>query len=280
MDLRGAFLWRIVGPLSSSLHAHLLWEQGRRQGCRELRVVDDLVSAGEVAVDVGANFGLFARRLARLVRPGGHVYVFEPHPHHRERLRCFARSSHVTYLPLALSDQAGTAELRIPQLDGAGVESMATLETDVSPGEAFDEDFKSVEVQVETFDRALSCEPRPVGFVKCDVEGHELAFLRGASGRLGRDHPTLLLEIEQRHQRRDIGETFALLDQTGYDGWVVRPHGLAPVETFDVERDQLAILRAFGPAALPRDYLNTFLFVSRRRSLPSLLQRTEVAVRG
>lgn len=281
MDLRAAFLWRIVRPMSPSLHAQLLWEQGRRQGLVELMVVDELVSAGEVAVDVGANFGLFARRLARLVGRSGHVYLFEPYPHHHEQLGRFAKSTHVTYLPLALSDHTGTAELKVPQLDGVGVESMATLEKDASPGEGFDESFEKVQVQVETFDRALACEPRPIGFVKCDVEGHELAFLRGGSGRLARDHPTLLLEIEQRHQRRDISETFALLDQAGYDGWVVRPDGLAPRETFDVERDQLAILRALPPTArVGMDYLNTFLFVSRGRPLPPTLQAAKGVIRG
>lgn len=274
MDLRAAFLWRVVRPLSPSLHAQLLWELGRRQGLGELRVVDELVSAGEVAVDVGANFGLFARRLGRLVGPSGHVYLFEPHPAFHEHLRRFARAAHVTYLPLALSDHADTAELVVPRLNGAGVESMATLEDALLLGGGFDEGFERVQVQVETFDDALACEPRPVDFVKCDVEGHELAFLRGGSGRLARDQPTLLLEIEQRHQGRDISETFALLDEFGYDGWVVRPDGLAPCESFDVERDQLAILRALSPTepVTTTDYLNTFLFVSRRRPLPPILQ--------
>ncbi len=278
MDLRAAFLWRVVRPLSPSLHAQLLWEEGRRQGLIEFMVIDELLSPGEVAVDVGANFGLFARRLARLVGRTGHVYLFEPHFYHHRQLGRFGKSPHVTYLPFALSDHTGIGVLQVPHLGGASVESMATLEKDASPPEGFDENFQRVQVQVETFDRALAGEPRPVGFVKCDVEGHELAFLRGASGRLARDHPKLLLEIEQRHQRRDINEVFALLEQSGYDGWVLRPDGLAPRETFDVERDQLAILRALPPAApVGPDYLNTFLFVSRHWPLPPTLQAHAVA---
>lgn len=39
--------------------------------------------------------------------PAGTSTLFEPHPHHHEQIRRFARSSHVTYLPLALSDHAG-----------------------------------------------------------------------------------------------------------------------------------------------------------------------------
>jgi len=255
------------------LHAHLLWQQGRRQGLLEHLVLDELVSAGEVAVDVGANFGQFARRLARQVGRRGHVYVFEPHPEHLGGLRRLSKRPNVSFLPLALSDHAGTAQLQVPQIDGAGVASMASLEKGLSPGKGFDGAFEAVSVQVETFEGALADEPRRVDFVKCDVEGHELAFLHGASGRLARDHPALLLEVEQRHQTRDISETFALLEEAGYDGWVVGPDGLAPHQTFDVERDQLAILRSLPPAApVGVDYLNTFLFVSRHRALPAMLQ--------
>jgi FkbM family methyltransferase len=238
----------------------------------ELMIVDELVSAGEVVVDVGANFGLFARRLARLVGHTGHVHLFEPHPDHQEQLRRFGKSSQVTFMPVALSDHTGTGELRIPQLDGGSIESMATLEDDAPPGKGFDASFGRVQIQVETFDRALASEPRPISFVKCDVEGHELAVLQGGSDRFARDHPTLLLEIEQRHQRRDIRETFGLLERSGYASWIVRPDGLAPLESFDVERDQLAVLRALPPAtAAGPEYLNTFLFVERHRPLPPTL---------
>ncbi len=280
VDLQGAFLWRVVRPVSASLHAQLLWEQGRRQGLMELMIVDELVSAGEVVVDVGASFGLFARRLARLVGHTGHVHLFEPHPDQHEQLRRFGRSAQVTFMPVALSDHAGTGELRIPQLDGGSIESMATLEDDAPPVKGFDASFGRVQIQVETFDRALASEPRPIGFVKCDVEGHELAVLHGGSDRLARDHPTLLLEIEQRYQMREINETFALLERSGYDGWVVRPDGLAPLESFDVERDQLAVLRALPPATdAGPEYLNTFLFVARHRRLPSTLPLAQSDIR-
>ncbi len=277
MDLKAAFLWRVVGPLSPSLLAKWLWEQGRREGLRELLIVDELVSPGDVAVDVGANFGLFARRLARLVGQSGRVYVFEPHPKQKARLWRLGELPHVTYLPMALSDYTGTGGLKIPQFDGSAVDSMATLEKGVAPGEEFDNKFEVVNVQVQTLERALACETRRIGFVKCDIEGHELAFLRGALGRLTRDHAVLLLEIEQRHQKRNISETFSLLDNAGYDGWVLRADGLAPYDTFDVERDQLAILRSRrGATDLGADYLNTFLFTSRHRPLPPAVEAMQV----
>ena len=38
-----------------------------------------------------------------------------------------------------------------------------------------------------------------IGFIKIDVEGHELDVLRGAEVTLRRDQPNLLIEIENRH---------------------------------------------------------------------------------
>jgi hypothetical protein len=74
--------------------------------------------------------------------------------------------------------------------------------------------------------------------MKCDVEGHELAVLRGAEQTLRRCLPTILIEIEQRHQGGDIRETFAFLTDLGYGGHFLRDRDLCALEEFDLDRDQ------------------------------------------
>jgi hypothetical protein len=78
----------------------------------------------------------------------------------------------------------------------------------------------------------------------------------------------LLVEIEQRHQQRPIADTFAWLEELGYAGWFLGPHGLAPLAEFDVERDQLAHL---GPGVveygMPDGYVADFLFATAGRDL-------------
>jgi hypothetical protein len=44
----------------------------------ELVILDRLVGPGQVAVDVGASYGIYTCILARLVGPTGRVYAFEP----------------------------------------------------------------------------------------------------------------------------------------------------------------------------------------------------------
>lgn len=265
MDLVGAFLWRVVGRVDRGLMARLLWARERRAGAPTLDLVDRLVGPSDVALDIGANFGQFTYRLAHLVGDDGHVYAFEPHPAQRENLaRVEATRPNVTFHAVALSDAPGRAELVVPRVEGAPDLALATLEELPRDGEEADR----VTVQVETLDHLLADRNGRVDFIKCDVEGHERAVLAGATGLLEADAPTMLVEIEQRHQRGDIRETFARLDELGYDGYAVRPEALVPVSEFDLERDQLRFVRAEPTAALmPRDYINDFLFVSRARSI-------------
>ncbi len=265
VDLVGAILWRVVRPIDHGLTARLLWARERRSGNRALEVVDRLVRPGDVAVDVGANFGLFAYRLARLVGPSGEVHAFEPHPGQHENLMKIERTRpNVRFHAVALSARPGTAEMAVPRVDGRPDLALATLE----PLPARTAQTDRIEVRVDTLDRMLADRQRPVAFVKCDVEGHERAVLQGAAELIEKDAPTLLVEIEQRHQHDDIEKTFRLLDEIGYDGYAVRREGLTPVSEFDLERDQIRFVRADpDAAAMPSDYVNDFLFVSRRRPL-------------
>lgn len=265
MDLVGALLWRVVRPIDHGLMARLVWLRERRAGAPSLRLVDGLVRRGDVALDIGANFGQFTYRLSHLVGDEGEVHAFEPHPAQSDNLTTAERKrGNVTFHAIALSNSPGSAELAVPRVSGEPDLAMATLEDRTGGGR----DVDHVSVRVETLDGLLADRPRPVDFIKCDVEGHERAVLAGAAELLEADAPTMLIEIEQRHQEADIREMFTLLDELGYEGYAVRADALAPISDFDVEREQLAFVRADPEAALmPPGYVNDFLFVSRRRSL-------------
>jgi hypothetical protein len=78
-----------------------------------------------------------------------------------------------------------------------------------------------------------------VGFIKCDVEGHELRVFRGAEATLRRDGPALLFECEARFGGEDRQrEVFAFLEGLGYVGWIVTPSGVRPLRTFDASLHQ------------------------------------------
>jgi lipopolysaccharide/colanic/teichoic acid biosynthesis glycosyltransferase len=99
--------------------------------------------------------------------------------------------------------------------------------------------------------------------LKIDVEGHELELLRGGEQLLERARPAILVEIEQRHHDREVGEIFDFLSDRGYDGWFVRGERLLPLELFDVQRDQLRFLTGDPTETLQGDYVYEFLFRPR-----------------
>jgi FkbM family methyltransferase len=247
---------RRLRPAAPALTARLTWALKRRQGAASLAVVDALVGPGDAIVDAGANWGLFAARLAQLAGRGGQVDAFEPHPAHAATLGALARSRpQLAVHAVALSSAPGRARLHVPIVDGRRVTALASLGAPAGGGE-----HEVVEVPVVTLDAALAGR-RPPSFVKIDVEGLELEVLRGAGATLRAAHPALLVEIEQRHSAAPIAATLEHVLALGYAGHYFGPDGLTPLDRFDVERDQLAHL---GPGVaeygMPAGYVADFLF--------------------
>src|SRR6266508_3383783 len=50
-------------------------------------------------------------------------------------------------------------------------------------------------VELRTVDSVIPAPPRPITFIKCDVEGHEAEALEGATRAIERDRPALCVEI-------------------------------------------------------------------------------------
>ena len=70
-----------------------------------------------------------------------------------------------------------------------------------------------------------------VGFIKIDVEGFELATLKGAARTLQTSRPKLLIEIDPLLQTREAFKaTFAWLQALGYQGHFLTASGLLPCD--------------------------------------------------
>lgn len=265
VDLVGSFIWRVVGPLSPSWRTRLMWARARGHDRAGKAVVDEVVKRGDITIDIGANFGLYTDRLARLVGPEGTVYAFEPHPQYKSTLtRIAAAHGNVTFIASALSDQSGTAKLSVPAPRGKPIEALGSLQSRPAAPNV-----EVVEVPTTTADSAIGGSSS-IGLVKCDVEGHEHEVLLGAKGLLRRAKPILLIEIEQRHRARAVSETFDLLSIMGYEGYMLTLGGLRPLADFDTERHQLSLI-ADDPStpSPPEEYVHDFVFLPPERALPT-----------
>lgn len=195
-----------------------------RRGERELAFAPRLLTPGRVFLDVGANKGVWSWHLARWA---GHVHAFEPHPKLYRILTTWRRRN-VTAHRVALSDRAGTAELRVPLRSRGFSNQGSSLSQRRVPDDA---SFASVTVEARTLD---SYTFDHVGLMKIDVEGHELAVLAGARETLDRCRPNLIVELEETGEGADIQASIGQVCQFGYDAFFLDRQGdLQPIDGFD-----------------------------------------------
>ena len=203
----------------------------------ELGVVPALVGEGDVVIDIGANFGLFTRFLSEAVGPRGRVISFEPTPDMFAVLANSASSlglSNVSCHNLALSYHPGRAVMSIPiRDDGSRNHYEASLEPGLIDSTGDVETFTTEVVTLDSF-----CEQAGVGhvdFIKCDVEGHEIAVLSGARDLIARDRPTILLEVnEPLHEPGHGSNVKAFIDGLGYRIGVFEGGRVTPWQDGDV----------------------------------------------
>lgn len=222
------------------------WKRGLAEP--EIALVPMLCRKDAIAVDVGGNLGLYT---GQLLRHAAACVVFEPIPRMAALLRSGYRDegTRLRVEEVALSDHAGKTRLRVPRAAPgyATLEPQNQLEGKVDLDEGVDE----FDVELRTLD---SYELRNVGFVKIDVEGHEIEVLRGAEATVRREQPTILIEIEERHRPGSVGAVRTFLEALGYRGAFLRAGALCNLADLDLACDQ-------NPAA-PDSYVRNFVFTT------------------
>jgi len=189
-----------------------------------------LLDRGEQALDVGANIGQMTSLLRCKAGPAGLVRAFEPHPELFRALE-FLRDAPVNQRPAAplelvcagLSDAPGPAFIEA----GPGWEENRGLGRVVTNPA----DGRGPAIALRTLDECLPPDAK-VGVAKVDVEGHELAVLRGALATLARG-------AVRDWVYEDLGAgpspVAALLRKHGYAVFVVQSRwsglGLRPLDT-------------------------------------------------
>ena len=217
--------------------ALLNWREARfygRYGEVELHLLEFLCSRNRDAIDVGANDGSYVHYLRRHAR---RVIAFEPMPSLVNGLRTKFGYG-VDIRPIALSDTAGTVELRMPVVDGVTVTGCSTVSPTAS---ATYPDHQAIEVPMATLDSIYDGD---VGFIKIDVEGHEQAVLDGAVETIRRCRPRMLVEIDERLSPGGLHRAKAYFKALDYQGYFVHAGHLDPIDWFVTEEMQ-------DPANLP-----------------------------
>jgi FkbM family methyltransferase len=198
----------------------------------ETRLMASVVAAGSTVIDVGANFGWHAIHLSRRVGDSGKVLAFEPIPATYAELTenvALNACNNLKSFSFALGNEARTISMYLPGTDmGAGAASQ------------FLDTGDRVEVSMLRLDDVLDREGvEHVDFIKADIEGGELNFLRGTERLINRCHPVIFVEIVDIHCHR-FGyvpqDLIQLLTGHGYHGNYIDENGA--LVDIDVTRPQ------------------------------------------
>jgi len=158
---------------------------------------------GETALDLGANFGLYAYHLSRAVGRHGKVVCFEPIPYTFLTLSKVVRLlglKNVVLKPYGVADRPGVMHFSVPlQSNGHIMAGQAFIggrnddQGDRSQQVRWNRT-KQVECLVTTVDSEC-LDAVDVSFLKVDIEGAEIFALRGARRTIENFRPTVLIEI-------------------------------------------------------------------------------------
>jgi FkbM family methyltransferase len=222
----------------------------------EVRLVPAVVPRGGIALDVGANRGVWSYWLGRQVGRHGRVIAVEPLPRVASRLRRSASQLRlpVTVVCAAAGAEPGIAILQTPWLDGGRpTDAWSSLTPHCAPSART----TSQAVQVLTIDQIASDLAR-LDVMKIDVEGYERPALEGARHTITRLRPVLIVEIEARHSPTPITETFELIQSHGYDVTFLGVGGIEqPLAEFDVKVAQTPGASSYVNNFVARPHLAT-----------------------
>ncbi|TCK18137.1 FkbM family methyltransferase [Thiogranum longum] len=196
--------------LFDKLHMQLRFRRyRRRKEAEEIRFMQSLPLSGQTVIDIGANKGVYSYWMSRAVGPEGRVIAFEPQPElekHLQDVMAGFSLSNVELVTRALSAQPGDTPL-YRRSAGAGDASFEAMP-----------DTEAISVPCTTLDVfAAESGLGKVAYIKCDVEGHELAVMQGAEQLLKSTSP--VLQVECHHREAGQGKLFDFLSGLGYEGF-------------------------------------------------------------
>jgi FkbM family methyltransferase len=186
-----------AGPAGQRYRMRLSW-QGHTEcvlGIYEpnvIRVLQKHLRVGDTCLDVGGHVGYLTILMANLVGPSGCVVTFEPVPETFEVLRENVRLNGLANVRLertAVGEQDGTISLFCdPSQELSWTPSVSAYSMPAN-------NLRQIAAPVLSLDGYLQKAGLRPDLVKIDVEGAELAVLRGACRMLREARPVILVEV-------------------------------------------------------------------------------------
>lgn len=181
----------------------------------EIAVLKEYLSTGDTFIDIGANHGSFSIVASKLVGNNGQIIAIEPQPELASAIDQSLRSN--DYAPfiifkVACSDRNGKEIFYVPK-STSGSAGLFKKFSATSPA-------NKLEVELIKFDELVNkIKFKGKVFIKLDIEGSEVNFLKGAKSTLDKYKPNIMIEINpyaMKAAKTNIIDFILLLENMGY----------------------------------------------------------------
>lgn len=199
------------------------WRE-RRKGEKEIKIIPDLLVNCNRAIDIGANVGVWSYWLSRHAKK---VESFEPNPKIFNVLKNIKIKNVNTY-NIALSNKSGSVDLLIPKGSKGFSNQGASLSSIKVQGE-----HKSLSIQAKCLDEYNFLD---VNFIKIDVEGHEHEVIEGAKETIKKCKPTMVIEMEEKHNKIPIEDQISSVEKLGYRCCVLINEKIIKINEIDLDK--------------------------------------------
>jgi FkbM family methyltransferase len=184
-------------------HAH--WN---KYFLNEKNKIRQYLKNGDVAVDVGANIGLFSLILSDLVGDSGQVFSFEPIPMLHKKLINninLNKLTNIVTIESGIGDKDCEIEIFLnPEQSGLS-SAIAKPSGNYIPQK----------INLTSLDKFLKSRKEKISFIKIDTEGYEPQVLLGAKELIERHKPVIYIELGGDHQKTSV-EALKILKEYNY----------------------------------------------------------------
>jgi len=169
---------------------------------QDIYFLKHLIRPGDYCIDIGAHLGYFTIELSRLTGKNGRVYAIEPMSKFFNTLRAIVETKKIkntTLYQYAMGGDAAFVEMGIPKVDNMKKFAYAR----VIRSSTFLEYIESEQVKNISGDELFRDLPR-VDFIKCDVEGLEVAVFQSFLEIIQKHRPIILCELGDPQERKRL----------------------------------------------------------------------------
>jgi len=198
---------------------------------QDIYFLKNLIKPGDHCIDIGAHLGYFTFELSRLAGTQGHVYAIEPMSKFFNTIKNIAahkKLKNITLFQNAMGADTEWVEMGIPQLNNVKKFAYARVKSTHSYLD-YVESEKVKNVQGDELFRSLT----RLDFIKCDVEGLELAVFESFLAIIGKFKPVILCELEEAKKRQSLLDLFSGFDYALYYLENKKLRALSPDSTVD-----------------------------------------------